>query len=248
MVALERQNIEWMRQGRNGAERIAGVEEVRAWAARSGLFSDQATAAEVMLTATDWVTAIEGRAGAAKTTTIGTICEFAVEQGYAVRGFAPTTRAVKALGEAGVSARTVASLIENPLQQTHSKELWIVDESSLLGTRQVNRLLHKARGARVARIVFVGDQRQHHAIEAGRPLQQMQQAGMRVARLDMIRRQRDPELRKAVNHAANGKFAETIGILERMNRVRELSDLRSDTHQLPRNTPPLRRQASVCWW
>jgi ATP-dependent exoDNAse (exonuclease V) alpha subunit len=52
----------------------------------------------------------------------------------------------------------------------------------------------------------------------------MQQAGMRVARLDTIRRQRDPELRKAVNHAANGEIAETIGILERMGRIRELRD------------------------
>ncbi len=224
MVALERENLDWMRQGRNGAEKIAGVEEARAWAARRGLLSDQAVAAQVTLTATDWVTAIEGRAGAAKTTTVGAIREFAEEQGYAVRGFAPTTRAVKALGEAGVSARTVASLIENPLQQTHSKELWIVDESSLLGTHQVNRLLLTARNASVARIVFVGDQRQHHAIEAGRPLQQMQQAGMRIARLDTIRRQRDPELRMAVNHAANGEIAETIGILERMGRIRELSD------------------------
>jgi ATP-dependent exoDNAse (exonuclease V) alpha subunit len=52
----------------------------------------------------------------------------------------------------------------------------------------------------------------------------MQQAGMPVARLDTIRRQRDPELRKAVNHAANGEIAATIGTLERMGRIRELSD------------------------
>ena len=31
-------------------------------------------------------------------------------------------------------------------------------------------------------------------------------------------------LRKAVNHAANGEITETIGILERMGRIRELSD------------------------
>ena len=147
---------------------------------------------KITLTAIDWVTSIEGRAGAAKTTTVGAIREFAEQRGYLVRGFAPTTRAVKSLSEAGVTARTVASLIENPPPQAHSKELWIVDESSLLGTRQVNRLLHRARDAALARIVFVGDQRQHHAIEAGRPLYQMQQAGMPIARLDTIRRQRDP--------------------------------------------------------
>ena len=224
MVALEGENLASMRHGQGGAESIAGAPQVRAWAAKRGLLTDQLEAAEVTLTATDWVTAIEGRAGTAKTTTVGAIREFAEERGYAVRGFAPTTRAVKALAEAGVTARTVASLIENPLPQAQSKELWIIDESSLLGTRQVNALLHRARDAGVARIVFVGDQRQHHAIEAGRPLHQMQQAGMRVARLDTIRRQRDPELRKAVNHAANGEIAETIGILERLGRIRELSD------------------------
>ena len=224
MVALERENLDLMLAGQGGAESIAGVEEVRVWAAKQGLLSDQARAAEMTVTATDWVTAIEGRAGAAKTTTVGAIREFAEDHGYAVHGFAPTTRAVKALAEAGVTARTVASLIENPLAPAQSKELWIIDESSLLGTRQVNALLHRAREAGVARIVFVGDQRQHHAIEAGRPLHQMQQAGTRVARLDTIRRQRDPELRKAVNHAANGAIAEAIGILERLGRIRELRD------------------------
>ena len=50
-----------------------------------------------------------------------------------------------------------------------SKQIWVIDESSLLPTRQVNRILHKAREESVERIIFVGDQRQHHAIEAGRP-------------------------------------------------------------------------------
>jgi conjugative relaxase-like TrwC/TraI family protein len=224
MVALERKNLDLMQVGRGGAQAIASAGAVRAWAARRGLLPDQAEVAELTLTANDWITAIEGRAGAAKTTTVGAIRELAEVYGYKVCGFAPTTRAVKALAEAGVAARTVASLIENPLPEAQSKELWIIDESSLLGTGQVNGLLRKARDAGVARIVFVGDQHQHHAIEAGRPLYQMQQAGMRVARLDLIRRQRDPELRKAVSHAANGEIAETIDILERLGRIRELGD------------------------
>jgi ATP-dependent exoDNAse (exonuclease V) alpha subunit len=145
------------------------------------------TQAEITVCATDWVTAIEGRAGTAKTTTVGAIKEFAAERGYLVRGFAPTTRAVKALSEAGLPARTVASLLENPIEPAR-KELWIIDESSLLATRQVNGLLRKARDADVDRIVFVGDQRQHHAIEAGRPIYQMQRAGMAIARLETIRR------------------------------------------------------------
>ena len=206
MVALERDNLDLMRAGRGQNPPIATTEEIRQWATDRGLLADQIEVAQLTLTTPDWLTSIEGRAGSAKTTTVGAIREFAEEHGYAVRGFAPTTRAVKALSEAGVESRTVASLIENKISDAGRQELWIIDESSLLATRQVNRLLHKAREARVERIVFVGDQHQHHAIEAGRPIHQMQQAGMPVARLDTIRRQRDPMLREAVELAAKGEI------------------------------------------
>ena len=75
MVALEGENLDWMRHGDRGKHRKR--ERVRAWAAKRGLHTDQVEAAEMTLTATDWVTAIEGRAGAAKTTTVGAIREFA---------------------------------------------------------------------------------------------------------------------------------------------------------------------------
>ena len=118
----------------------------------------------------------------------------------------------------------MASLLASPLPDRAPKELWIIDESSLLGTRQMNALLHKAREAGVGRVVFVGDQRQHHAIEAGRPIQQMQRAGMPVARLETIRRQLDPGLREAVTLASRGEIGQAIALLERQGRVREIVD------------------------
>jgi ATP-dependent exoDNAse (exonuclease V) alpha subunit len=141
-----------------------------------------------------------------------------------VYGFAPTTRAAKALSEAGLTARTVASLLENKFYDPSQRQLSIIDESSLLPTRQVNRLLHKAHDAGIERIVFVGDQRQHHAIEAGRPIYQMQQAGMTVARLEAIRRQRDSQLREAVALAANGNVADALTLLDRKHRIRVIAD------------------------
>jgi len=222
MVALERDNLDLMGQGRRQAKPIGVPAEVSGWALQRGLSSEQTQAAQLTIAAKDWLTAIEGRAGAAKTTTVGAIRQFAEERGYRVRGFAPTTRAVKALAEAGINARTVASLLESQLNTSKSEDVWIIDESSLLSTGQVNRMLHKARDAGVERLVFVGDLRQHHAIEAGRPLFQMQQAGMPVGRLETIRRQRDPNLLAAVTHAAGGEIAEAIGLLERQNRIREI--------------------------
>ena len=89
---------------------------------------------------------------------------------------------------------------------------------------QMNALLHKAREAEAGRVVFVGDQRQHHAIEAGRPIQQMQQAGMPVARLETIRRQLDPGLREAVTLASRGEIGQAIALLEQQGRIREIVD------------------------
>ena len=222
MAVLERDNIALMHEGRGSSEPIASADEVKRWAAHGGLAAEQVVAAQTTLSTRDWISAIEGRAGAAKTTTVGAIRKLAEDRGYFVRGFGPTSGSVKALNEAGVLARTVASLVENPKPEKQGKELWIVDESSLLATRQMNRLLHLARDMRVERIVFVGDERQHHAIEAGRPLFQMRQAGMTVASLTAIRRQRDPALREAVELAAAGKLAESVAALAQQSRIHEI--------------------------
>ena len=219
MAALERDNVALMREGQGTAEVIATAGQVKDWATRRGLDADQVLAAQTTLSTRDWLSAIEGRAGATKTTTVGAIRELAREQGYFVRGFGPTSGSVKALTEAGVVTRTVASLLESSQVEKQRKELWIVDESSLLATRQVNRLLHLAKETGVERVVFVGDERQHHAIEAGRPLYQMRQAGMTTASLTVIRRQRDPELRHAVELAAAGQLGETICSLSEQQRI-----------------------------
>lgn len=234
MIALERENVEIMRTGQGGAAAIANAEQIGRWVARRHLSSDQAVVAQLTLASRDWLRSIEGRAGAAKTTTVGAIREFTEEQGYAVRGFAPTTRAVKSLAEVGISANTIASLLESKPALRSQAQVWIIDESSLLPTRQVNRLLHRAREEEVRRIIFVGDQRQHHAIEAGRPIFQMQEAGMPVARLDNIRRQRDAELRQAVMHAAQGEVREALAIFERRGDIREVTDIEQRRMQIAR--------------
>jgi AAA domain len=79
---------------------------------------------------------------------------------------------VKALREAGIGAQIVASLLANPMPSSTCPELWFIDESSLVATSKANELLKAAREVGVERIVFVGDQRQHHAIEADAPIRQ----------------------------------------------------------------------------
>jgi ATP-dependent exoDNAse (exonuclease V) alpha subunit len=72
-----------------------------------------------------------------------------------------------------------------------------------------------------ARVVLLGDTAQTKAIEAGRPFDQLQAAGMRTALMDEIQRQRDPELRDAVRLAA---FGDTDAALTKLRIVQEFKD------------------------
>jgi ATP-dependent exoDNAse (exonuclease V) alpha subunit len=72
------------------------------------------------------------------------------------------------------------------------------------------------------RVVFVGDTRQHQGVEAGRPFQQLQEAGMHTAHLDEIIRQKDPALKQAVEQLAHGHVHEAIDNLRQQGRVHEI--------------------------
>ena len=73
---------------------------------------------------------------------------------------------------------------------TDSPRLYVLDESSLASTRQMHAFLHRLDPQ--DRVLLVGDVRQHQAVEAGRPYQQLQEAGIETVRLDDIVRQQDP--------------------------------------------------------
>jgi ATP-dependent exoDNAse (exonuclease V) alpha subunit len=163
---------------------------------------------------------LQGTAGAGKTTSLAAIREAAEDRGYRVEGLAPTSRAAQQLEEAGIAAGTLqhhlAQRRKNPGGERH---LYFVDESSLASTKQVNESLRRL-DAR-DRVVFVGDTRQHQGVEAGKPFEQLQDAGMRTATLDQIVRQKDPLLKEAVEQLARGEVAEAITNLDRQGRVHE---------------------------
>ena len=86
------------------------------------------------------------------------------------------------------------------------------------------------------RVLFVGDVRQHEAVEAGRPYAQLQEAGMRTARLDEIIRQKDPALKEAVEQLARGQVREAIGNLNSQGRVHEIADHEQRIAKSPAST------------
>jgi conjugative relaxase-like TrwC/TraI family protein len=239
MVRLELENKMLVREGMNRGRPIAGIairnpttgmvsgtgtNDVRKWAAEKKLLPDQTEAAVFTLTSGHWATAIEGLAGTAKTSLVGAIKEYAEQQGWKVYGTGTTGGSVEALEKVGLDARTVAKLRATPLPARTSHEVWIVDESSLLATVQVNELLKLAKERGVERVIFVGDQHQHLAIEAGAPLRQFLADNMAVTQLTTIRRQKEPGLLRAVELTTQGRINEAIDLLVKQNRVTEIKD------------------------
>jgi ATP-dependent exoDNAse (exonuclease V) alpha subunit len=108
----------------------------------------------------DQIIALQGTAGAGKTTALAAVREAAERQGYEVEGFAPTSRAAKQLQEAGIRAETLQHLLAQGQRIDGGiSRLYFVDESSLASTKQVNQFLRRLHD--FDRVIFVGDTRQH---------------------------------------------------------------------------------------
>jgi conjugative relaxase-like TrwC/TraI family protein len=224
MIELERDNISLMRAGQNQHAPL-GTPETRQEIERehAHLSNSQRAAVEEILTSRDQVTALEGAAGAGKTTSLAAIRDAAEREGYKVEGFAPTSRAAHKLEEAGIESSTLQKYLQRGEQEPRGeKHLYVLDESSLASTKQMNEFFHRLNDH--DRVLLVGDVRQHEAVEAGRPYQQLQEAGMQTARLDEIVRQKDPALKEAVEQLARGDVREAIENLDQQGRVHQIED------------------------
>jgi conjugative relaxase-like TrwC/TraI family protein len=223
MVDLERDNIARMQSGRGRYASIVSEPEVeRMRRGLAHLSGSQRVVVEQILTSRDQVIGLQGTAGAGKTTSLSAIREVAEEQGYRVEGLAPTSRAAQQLEEAGIDAHT----LQHHLASGHKADdgqcrLYFVDESSLASTKQVHEFLTRLHAP--DRVIFVGDTRQHQGVEAGKPFEQLQAAGMHTAQLDQIVRQKDPLLKEAVEQLARGEVREAIENLAQQGRVHEFT-------------------------
>jgi AAA domain/UvrD-like helicase C-terminal domain len=82
------------------------------------------------------------------------------------------------------------------------------------------------------RVLLVGDARQHHAVDAGQPYRQLQDAGLATARLDDIVRQNDPALRAVVEQLSHGDVRGAIERLDQQGRVHEIADRDARLHAM----------------
>ena len=102
------------------------------------------------------------------------------------------------------------------------KHFYFIDESSLASTNQMREFLACLGPNNNDRVLLIGDIRQHQGVEAGRPFEQLQEAGMRTARLDEIVRQQDPALKSAVELLATGQVSAALDALQPQGHVKEI--------------------------
>jgi conjugative relaxase-like TrwC/TraI family protein len=222
-IEAEREIICRMREGQNHVEPVLSRPHAIAVADQHPhLNQAQKSVVEDVLSSPDRIQGIQGFAGAGKTTTLTVIRSAAERQGYQVEGFAPTSRAARQLKEAGIEAGTLQGFLarsSNP-DLPEQKHFYLVDESSLASTNQIREFL--SRLGPDDRVLLIGDIRQHQGVEAGRPFEQLQEAGMRTARLDEIVRQQDPALKSAVEMLATGQVSAALDALQQQGRVKEI--------------------------
>jgi hypothetical protein len=234
MIPYERDNVSEMRKGQGQYGPLVGHE---AWQSvernHMHLSTSQRAAVEQILTTQDKIVGLEGVAGAGKTTSLTAIREATECEGYQVVGLAPTSRAAHKLGESGIESHTLQrQLIRSEAPDDGQKRLFVIDESSLASTKQMNELFQRLHTS--DRVLLVGDTRQHEAVESARPYKQLQEAGMDTAKLGEILRQKDPALKEAVEQLARGDVDGGIASLEQQGRVHEIVNSQEQFNSIAR--------------
>jgi len=226
-IKAENEIVQKVRDGQSRAPQIMGIESaVPLVDSRPHFNAAQKRVVEEVLISYDRVQGLQGRAGSGKTSVLATIREGAEQNGYSVEGFAPTSRAAKQLRDAGIQADTLQRFLAggglHAADDPARRHLYIVDESSLASTQQMRDFLNKI--GPQDKVLLIGDTRQHQGVDAGKPFEQLREAGMRTAQLDQIMRQKDAALLKAVEHLSNNETAVGVEMLAQQGRITEIVD------------------------
>src|SRR5215213_316118 len=230
MLTMEKENIQTMIDGKGSRpamvepERVNEVVTTTAERQQRRLNAKQQAAIEAILSSRDQVIGLQGGAGTGKTTALSVLREAAEKEGYQVRGFAPSTRAAQQLAESGIETETIQKFLRRRQQPATASRLFVVDESSLASTKHIHKFLPLLQPE--DKVLFVGDVRQHQAVEAGRPFEQLQQHGMTTVELSENVRQPDPEQKQTVQQLAARNVPKAVAELHSRGKVIEIVDER----------------------
>ena len=213
----------------------ASADLAKAADARGIALSDEQTrAALAILSGHNRYQLVQGDAGSGKTTLFALLREVAAKHSHEIVALTPQHRLAGELrSDTGLAVDTVAGFLARHQRATGKGapddvaratrdiggSIVLIDEASMLSSRQMLGIMQIADNASAARLILVGDARQISSPEAGRPFALLQEQGAPATHLSENRRQRDPAMREAVAAARLGNIQRALDVLG--DKVRE---------------------------
>ena len=206
----------------------------------TALTPEQARAVAHVLGSRDRVVLVRGAAGVGKTTLLKEVARHAP----GVTVLAPSAQASRGVlrSEGFADADTVAHFMADAKAQSAARgNLVVIDEAGLVGTPTLVRLLRLTESLG-ARVVLVGDRRQHASVERGTALRQLEtEVGLYSAGVTQIQRQRG-EYRRAVAALSRGDVAKGFRVLDALGWVTETPDIADRAREAAAAYHRLRRE------
>jgi conjugative relaxase-like TrwC/TraI family protein len=167
----------------------------------------QRNAVVCALTTSDQFFVIRGAAGAGKSTALAALADEAKSQGFRVIGTGPSQTAVDGTKDVNPDDARVLASFNVREDKDQSPRLILLDEAGMVSSRDMEAFFAKIRPQ--DKVVFVGDDLQLAAVEAGSPMAQiMREKVVEVAEIDEIVRQKDAGLLAVAQAFADGRNEE----------------------------------------
>ena len=198
------------------------------------LGEDQADAVHHLTSGAARTRLLEARAGYGKTTTLRAVREAYDATGVPIVGTAWQGQAAQTLQqEAGIPARTAASLIEARDRGGSSippRAVLVIDEAGTMPTRALASLYEEV-ARQNGRMILVGDRDQLPSIDAGGAFASLADR-LGSAQLLENRRQRDELQRAVAGQLADGNAPDALALLSEHGRFQAYDDARQARDEL----------------
>jgi conjugative relaxase-like TrwC/TraI family protein len=233
-LALEQRIINAVDEGRNriapivapdiAGERLQALSELKYGMT---LNHGHEGAGRLILSSHNRIIAIQGIAGAGKSTVLKPVADILREERSEVLGLAVQNTLVQMLErDTGIPSMTVARFLKrhasllvapDPLKLMEARAKYrgsviLLDEASMVGNADKEKLVRLANLLEVDRFASIGDRKQLGAVDAGKPFDVMQKAGVETAIMNLNIRARDKTLRAAQHAAQGGNVSEKRSI------------------------------------
>lgn len=240
MLATEKAILKAVRDGVGTAMPILGgmvadAALTRAAEARGVTLADeQRQAGLAMLAGENRIQLVQGDAGSGKSFLFEIVASVCAEAGVGMLVLVPQNKLMEEMGGRGFEMRSLASVLQahgvrgdrvrgsETLSALVQDKLVVLEEASMVSSRQFAALTGIMAAGGAARLVPVGDMKQISAPGAGRPFALLQDAGLPTVRLSENRRQQTDVLREAAMLSREGRVGDAFALLA--DRVCENTD------------------------